>query len=119
MKSFESIGEYISTFPKATQKILEEIRQTIHQSAPEAVESIRYAMPTFRLLDTNLIHFAAFKNHIGLYPSPSGVNAFKEVISKYVHAKGSIQFPINEPIPLDLISKIVKFRVQEVETQKK
>ncbi len=111
-KSFTSIDEYIESFPKETQKILREIRATIKAAAPQAEEKISYQMPTF-FLNGNLIHFAAFKNHIGLYPTPSGTEAFKEEIAKYKAAKGSIQLPLDEPMPLNLISRIVKFRVAE------
>ncbi len=109
---FTSIDEYIASFPKEIQKILQEIRATIKASAPQAEEKISYQMPTF-FLNGNLIHFAAFKNHIGLYPTPSGTEAFKEEITKYKAAKGSIQLPLDEPMPLKLISRIVKFRVAE------
>jgi uncharacterized protein YdhG (YjbR/CyaY superfamily) len=111
-KNFTSIDEYIESFPQETQKILKEIRATIKAAAPQAEEKISYQMPTF-FLNGNLIHFAAFKNHIGLYPTPSGTEAFKEEIAKYKAAKGSIQLPIDEPMPLKLISRIVKFRVTE------
>ena len=109
---FNSIDEYIATFPKETQKILKEIRVTIKAAAPNAEEKISYQMPTF-FLNGNLIHFAAFKHHIGIYPTPSGTEAFKDEISRYQGAKGSIRLPIDEPIPLKLISRIVKFRVAE------
>jgi len=111
-KGFTSIDEYIGSFPEKTQRILEEIRAVIKAAAPEAEEKISYQMPTF-FLNGNLIHFAAFKNHIGLYPTPSGTEAFKEEIAKYKAAKGSIQLPLDEPMPLKLISRIVKFRVSE------
>ena len=110
--NFQSVDEYIATFPKETQKILMEIRNTIKAAAPNAEEKISYQMPTF-YLNGNLIHFAAFKNHIGIYPTPSGTEAFKEEISKYQGAKGSIRLPIDEPMPLKLISRIIKFRVAE------
>ena len=109
---FTSIDEYIATFPEDTQKILEEIRATIKAAAPDAKEKISYQMPTF-YLNGNLIHFAAFKNHIGIYPTPSGTQAFKDEISMYQGAKGSIRLPIDEPMPLELIGRIVKFRVTE------
>ena len=115
---FTSIDEYIATFPEDTQKILEEIRATIKAAAPEAEEKISYQMPTF-FLKGNLIHFAAFKNHIGIYPTPSGTQAFKDEISRYQGAKGSIRLPIDEPMPLELISRIVKFRVAENLTKAK
>ena len=110
--SFTSIDEYIATFPKDVQEILQELRVNIQACAPEAVEKISYQMPTFDLKG-NLVHFAAFKNHIGLYPTPSGTEAFKQEISIYQGAKGSIQFPIDEPLPMELIRRIVAFRVAE------
>jgi len=110
--NYETIDEYIATFQKETQKILEEIRATIKAAAPDAEEKISYQMPTF-FLNGNLIHFAAFKNHIGIYPTPSGTQAFKDEISMYQGAKGSIRLPIDEPMPLELISRITKFRVAE------
>jgi uncharacterized protein YdhG (YjbR/CyaY superfamily) len=109
---FNSIDEYIATFPEDTQKILEEIRATIKTAAPDAEEKISYQMHTFTL-NGNLVHFAAFKKHIGFYPTPSGTLAFQKEIAVYKAAKGSIQFPIDEPMPLKLISKIVKFRAAE------
>ena len=107
-----SVDEYIATFPEETQKILQEVRATIKASAPDAEEKISYQMPTF-FLKGNLIHFAAFKNHIGLYPTPSGTEAFRHELSIYQGAKGSVRLPIDKPMPLKLISKIVKFRVAE------
>src|SRR5215203_200439 len=107
-----SIDDYIAGFPKEIQAILEQIRTTIKQAAPEAKEAIKYAMPTF-ILHGNLVHYAAFKNHIGFYPVPSGIEAFKKELAVYKGAKGSVQFPLDQPMPLDLISKIVKFRVKE------
>ena len=109
---FVSIDEYIATFPEETQKILEELRATIKACAPEAEEKISYQMPTFALKG-NLVHFAAWKNHIGFYPTPTGTQEFRKELSIYQGAKGSIQFPIDKPLPLDLISKIVRFRVAE------
>jgi len=107
-----SIDEYIGTFPQEIQILLEQVRATIKQAAPEAEEAIKYAMPTF-VLNGNLVHFAAFKNHIGFYPVPSGIEAFKKELSVYKGAKGSVQFPLDKPMPLKLISEIVKFRVNE------
>jgi len=107
-----NIDEYISGFPEEIQILLEQVRATIKQAAPEAEEAIKYAMPTF-VLNGNLVHFAAFKNHIGFYPVPSGIEAFKKELSVYKGAKGSVQFPLNQPMPLELITKIVKFRVDE------
>ncbi len=109
---FTSIDEYIATFPKATQNILQEVRATIRAAAPDAEEKISYQMPTF-FLKGNLVHFAAYANHIGFYPTPSGIEAFKDELSIYEGAKGSVQFPIDKPLPLKLITKIVKFRVAE------
>lgn len=109
---FTSIDEYIATCPKEIQKTLKELRATIKAAAPEAEEKISYQMPTFALKG-NLIHFAAFKNHIGLYPTSSGTQAFKRELSKYEGSKGAVRFPIDKPLPLKLISKIVKFRVAE------
>ena len=109
---FTSIDEYIATFPAEIQAILQDIRATIQAAAPDATEKISYQMPTFALKG-NLVHFAAFKNHIGFYPTPSGVEAFNEEIARYQGAKGSIRFPLDEPMPLDLITRIVKMRVAE------
>ena len=108
----KDIDEYITGFPKEIQTLLRQIRNVIKQAAPEAEEAIKYAMPTY-VLNGNLVHFAAFKNHIGFYPVPSGIEAFKQELSVYKGAKGSVQFPLDKPMPLDLISKIVKFRVEE------
>jgi len=109
---FNTIDEYIATFPEAVQRKLQEVRVTIKVSAPDAVEKISYQMPTF-YLHGNLIHFAAFKNHIGLYPTPNGIQAFNNELSIYESGKGSVQFPLDKPLPLELIKKIVKFRVEE------
>lgn len=107
-----TIDEYISSFPEDIQKILGEIRRAIQIAAPEAKEKISYAMPAFAL-NGNLVYFAAFKNHIGFYALPTGNKAFQKEISAYKTGKGSIQFPLNQPIPFDLITKIVEFRVEE------
>ena len=109
---FASIDEYIATFPEDIQKILQEMRSTIKAAVPDAKEKISYQMPTFDLKG-NLVHFAAFKSHIGFYPTPSGTEAFKDELARYQAGKGSIQFPIDEPMPLELITKIVKLRVAE------
>jgi len=110
---FKTIDEYISSFPKSTQLILNEIRKNIKEVVPEATEAISYGMPTFKL-NGNLIHFAAYKHHIGFYPTPSGVEAFKKDLEKYKTSKGTIQFPIDQPIPLELFKRIVKYRVNEI-----
>lgn len=106
------IDQYISTFPSDVQDRLNTIRNLIKKLAPEATEVISYGMPTFKL-NGNLIHFAAYKNHIGLYPTPSGIDAFKKELSVYKNGLGSVQFPHDKPFPLDLISKIIKYRVDE------
>lgn len=108
----QTIDEYIADFPPDIQAILEEIRSTIKQVAPAAEEAISYQMPTFRL-HGNLVHFAAFKNHIGFYPTPTGTAKFQKALSVYQGAKGSVRFPLDQPIPYALISKIVRFRVRE------
>lgn len=110
--NFKTIDDYIKSFPKDIQKILGMVRQTIKKVAPEAEEAISYQMPTFKL-NGNLVHFAAFKNHIGFYPTPSGTQEFKKEISVFRSGKGSIQFPIDKPMPLSLIKKIVEYRVKE------
>jgi uncharacterized protein YdhG (YjbR/CyaY superfamily) len=107
-----TIDAYIAGFPKDVQLILEELRATIRKAAPEAEETINYQIPTFTV-NGNLVHFAAYKNHIGFYPTPAGIAAFKKELSAYEGAKGSVQFPIDKPLPLRLITKIVKFRVKE------
>jgi uncharacterized protein YdhG (YjbR/CyaY superfamily) len=109
---FVSIDQYIATFPEEIQKILEELRATIKAAAPDAEERISYQMPTFALKG-NLVHFAAWKKHIGFYPTSSGTQAFKHELSIYKGAKGSVKFPIDKPLPLKLIRRIVKFRVAE------
>ncbi len=109
---FNTVDEYIMQFPNEIQDILQELRQLVKDAAPEAEEKISYQMPTY-YLHGNLVHFAAYKNHIGFYPAPTGIEAFKEELSIYKNAKGSVQFPINKAIPFDLIRKIVEFRVSE------
>jgi uncharacterized protein YdhG (YjbR/CyaY superfamily) len=112
MKEFNDINSFIAGFPKEIQATLEQIRSTIHQAAPEAKEAIKYGMPTF-VLNGNLVHFAAHKNHIGFYPAPTGIEAFIKELAVYRTGKGTIQFPLDKPIPIDLITKVVKFRVTE------
>jgi uncharacterized protein YdhG (YjbR/CyaY superfamily) len=108
----KTIDEYIAGFPPEVQVILEKIRATIKKAAPDAQETISYQMPTFTL-HGNLVHFAAFKKHIGFYPVPTGIEQFKKELAAYASGKGSVQFPLDQPIPYGLISKIVKFRVKE------
>lgn len=110
--AYESIDDYITQAPPEIREKLEAVRKVIHEAAPEAEEKISYQMPTF-FLHGNLVHFAAFKKHIGLYPAPSGIEAFQEELAQYKGAKGSVQFPLDKPLPLDLISRIVKFRAAE------
>jgi uncharacterized protein YdhG (YjbR/CyaY superfamily) len=108
----KDIDEYIARFPRDVQKLLQQVRATIREAAPDAEEAIAYQMPTFRL-EGNLVHFAAFKKHIGFYPTSSGIEKFEDELSAYKGAKGSVQFPLGRPIPLDLIGRIVAFRVKE------
>jgi len=110
MEKAANTDEYIKSFPGETQKILEQMRSTIMKAAPKAEEVISYAMPAFKQ-NSVLVYFAAYKNHIGFYPTPSGIEAFKDDLSKYKSSKGAVQFPIDKPLPLALITKIVKFRV--------
>lgn len=109
---FKSIDEYIAVFPEETRQLLQALRATIRAAAPGAEEKISYQMPAF-YQNGNLVYFAAFKKHIGFYPTSSGIRAFKRELSTYESGKGSVQFPIDEPLPLKLITKIVKFRVAE------
>ncbi len=109
----KAMDEYIARFPREVQAILQKVRTTIHKAAPDAQETISYRMPTFDLNGKHLVHFAAFEHHIGLYPTPSGIEEFKKELSAYKGAKGSVQFPLDKPIPYALITRIVKFRVKE------
>jgi uncharacterized protein YdhG (YjbR/CyaY superfamily) len=108
----QTVDDYIAGLPPEVQEILQNIRMTIRQAAPNAEETIKYRMPTFTL-HGNLVHFAAFHKHIGFYPVPSGIEAFKADLSVYKQGKGSVQFPLDQPIPYDLIRRIVEFRVKE------
>ena len=110
--AINTIDGYISAFPEEVQLRLQAIREVIIQSAPGAVETIKYAMPTF-VLNGNLVHFAAYKKHIGFYPAPDGILAFEAELRPYKYSKGAIQFPLDRPLPLDLLSKMVKFRVKQ------
>jgi uncharacterized protein YdhG (YjbR/CyaY superfamily) len=109
---FKNIDDYIATFPKNVQHTLRELMGAIKESAPEAEETISYGMPTFKL-NGNLVHFAAYEKHIGFYPTPSAILAFKEKLSIYKQSKGAVQFPIDGPIPLDIVREIVRFRIKE------
>jgi uncharacterized protein YdhG (YjbR/CyaY superfamily) len=108
-----SIDEYIAEFSPETQRVLEELRALIMASAPGATETISYAIPTFDLNGRHLVHFAAFARHVGFYPEPSGIEAFEEELRPYKSSKGSVQFPLGQPLPTDLIRRIVEFRVEE------
>jgi uncharacterized protein YdhG (YjbR/CyaY superfamily) len=108
-----TIDEYIADFPADTQKVLEQLRALIRASAPGATETISYAIPTFDLNGRHLVHFAGYERHVGLYPTSSGAEAFKEELKSYKTGKGSVQFPLGQPLPTDLIRRIVEFRVGE------
>jgi len=108
----KSVDDYVEAFPKNIQECLQEVRQTVRKAAPEAEETISYQIPAFRLHGI-LVYFAAFKNHIGFYPTSSGIRAFKKELSRYEGSKGTVRFPVGKPLPLALISRIVKFRVKE------
>jgi uncharacterized protein YdhG (YjbR/CyaY superfamily) len=112
------MDEYISQFPKNVRDVLEELRKIIMESAPGSEEAISYGIPTFKLKG-NLVHFAAWKNHVGLYPGTSAMEAFKKELSPYKQAKGTVQFPLDKPIPFDLVKKITEFRVRENQSRKK
>lgn len=116
---FTTMDAYIASFPKEVQGVLEKIRQTIRKAAPGAVEAISYQIPTFKLNGNNLVHFAAWKEHIGFYATPAGNAAFRKELARYKVAKGSIRFPLDEPIPYDLVVKMVTFRVRETQVKKK
>jgi uncharacterized protein YdhG (YjbR/CyaY superfamily) len=118
MKKVDTIDEYIGTFPKSVQDTLEKIRQTIRQAAPEAQEKISYGLATFTL-HGNLVHFGAYDTHIGFYPGSSPIKAFKKNLESYETSKGTIRLPLDKPVPLPLITKIVKFRVKENLQRKK
>lgn len=111
-EKIQTIDEYIAQFPENTREILSQIRAVIRQAAPSASEAIKYMMPTF-VLNGNLVHFAAQKKHIGFYPSPSGIEQFKDEFGSYKWSKGAVQFPLDRPIPYDLIRRITEFRVRE------
>jgi uncharacterized protein YdhG (YjbR/CyaY superfamily) len=108
-----SIDGYIAGFPPETQKALEEVRALIRSLAPDATETISYSIPTFDLNGRHLVHFAGFARHVGFYPIPSGIEAFKDELAAYKQGRGSVQFPLDRPMPMDLIRRIVEFRVTE------
>ena len=115
MSTFKNVDEYIAGFPLATQVILEQVRSTIKKAAPDAEELISYAMPAYKLNGKALVYFAGYKTHIGFYATPTGHEAFENELSVYKQGKGSVQFPIDKPMPLDLIKRITKFRAEENE----
>jgi uncharacterized protein YdhG (YjbR/CyaY superfamily) len=115
---FKTVDEYISTFPVSTQKILKDVRKTIHEAAPQAEDVISYNMPALKFKGV-LVYYAAYEKHIGFYPTNSGIEAFKDQLRNYKFSKGAIQFPIDEPIPFNLITRIVKFRMKEVQEKEK
>ena len=108
--AIKTIDEYIAQFPKEVQVLLEKMRTIIHKAAPKAEEAMAYGIPTFKL-NGNLVHFGGYKNHIGFYPAPSGIKAFKKELAKYEGSKGTIRFPLDKPLPATLITQVVKFRV--------
>lgn len=112
MKPVASIDEYIGRYPAEVQEILQKVRQAIRETAPEAEEAMQYGIPTFKL-HGSLVHFGMFKEHLGFYPTPSGISGFKDELKPYKHAKGSVRFPLDEPIPYELIKRITAFRVKE------
>jgi len=116
---FATIDEYIASFPQEVQEKLRGIRTTIRSAAPDAEEAIRYGIPTFRQNDSNLVHFAAFRDHLSFFPTASGVEHFRKELSSYRLGRGTIQFPLNEPVPYDLMERITRFRVEESRKKKK
>ncbi len=116
-QQFKTIDDYIGAYPKPTQRILDRIRGTIRKAAPQAVETISYRIPAFKLKSKILVYFAAFKDHIGLYPPAP--RAFKKEVASYAGPKGNLKFPIDEPIPLDLVKRIVQYRVKEISDKTK
>ena len=117
-RKFETIDEYIAAFPEDVRRMLERVRRTIRKAAPEAVETISYQIPTFKL-NGNLISFAAFKHHIGMYPAPAGTKAYQTALSPYKAAKASIRFPLDQSIPYELVSQTVLFRLKETAAKKR
>ena len=115
---FKTIDEYIAQFPKNVRGVLEELRRVIRESVPQAEEAISYGIPTFKL-NGNLVHFAAFKIHVAFYPTSSAIRAFEKELTPFKYSKGTVQFPLDKPIPFDLVKKMVKFRVIENELKKK
>jgi uncharacterized protein YdhG (YjbR/CyaY superfamily) len=115
----KTIDEYIAKSPRDVRDILEQLRQVIRDSAPQSEEAISYGMPAFKLNSKTLVYFAAHKNHIGFYPTSSPIEVFRQELTPYKHSKGAVQFPLDRPIPFDLVRKMVKFRVEEIESEKR
>lgn len=118
-RNYGNVDEYIGSFPGTTRKLLDQMRRTIRAAAPEADESIAYGMPAYKLNKKPLVYFAGFDHHIGFYATPTGHAEFAAELSKYKQGKGSVQFPVDQPLPLDLVSRITKFRVKENSGKKK
>lgn len=118
-QKYKNIDEYIDTFPEETKIILEKIKSTIRKIVPDAVETISYGIPTFKLHGKNLVHFAAFSDHYSFFPTSSGIENFKDELKDYKISKGTVQFPLNKSVPYDLIGKITRFRIREVEDKTK
>jgi uncharacterized protein YdhG (YjbR/CyaY superfamily) len=114
-----TIDEYVAAFPAGTQRVLEELRAIIRAAAPGAAETISYAIPTFDLHGRHLVHFAGYAKHVGFYPTASGIEAFRDELGPYRRAKGSVQFPLGQPLPVDLIRRMVELRVREVAAAKR
>lgn len=114
MKDYKNISEYIKAFPKDVQIKLRDIRAVMKKVAPDGEEAIRYGMPTLRIGGKNALHYAAYAKHVGFYPTPSGIKKFQKEIGKYVSSKGAVQFPLDKPVPMSLITKISKFRIGEI-----
>lgn len=118
MKTYKTVDEYIKSFPKGVGATLKTLRALFKKLAPKGEEAMKYGMPTLRLNNKNVLHYAAYEKHIGFYPTPSGVKAFEKDLGKYKFSKGAIQFPIDKPLPMGLITKIAKFRIKEVPVKK-
>ena len=116
---YQTVDEYIKAFPKDVQSVLKKMRQTIKEAAPGAIETISYQIPTFKLNGKGLVYFAAFQSHIGFYPIHAGVESFEKELSQYKQGKGSVQFPLDRPIPYDLVKKITRYRVEETAGKKR
>jgi len=117
-RQFKTVDEFIASFPKSVRDVLEELRRVIRESAPGAEETISYGIPTFDLNGRHLVHFSAYKHHVGFYPTSSGIEAFKKELSSFKTSRGTVQFPLDKPIPFDLVRKIVRFRVKQNESEK-